>query len=68
MATEYKIMMNKDGKWYKAHVNCQGARITNEYKDAVKEMKRVEQRRAALGNPADAYKIMRREVTDWIDA
>lgn len=68
MAREYMVMMNKgDGKWWRAHVNCRNARITRTYEDAVQEMQRVAHGRARYGYTADTYKIVSREVTDWVD-
>lgn len=67
MAKEYRIMMKLDGKWWKAHINCRMARITNTYEDAVKELERIKDGRLKWKHPAESYKIMSREVTDWID-
>lgn len=65
---EYKVMMKRNGKWWTAHVNCRNGCITGTYEDAVKEMNRIMKGRIAYGHPADDYKIVCRDVTEWTDA
>ena len=60
--------MKTNGKWWQAHVNCRKAKITHTSEEAVQEMRRVAEAREKWGCPAEAYKIISREVGEWADA
>ena len=66
MHTEFAIMMLVRGKWWIARLNGRKM-ITDDHDKIVENLEWLKKFRAEDGCSAEAYKIVSREVTDWID-
>ena len=66
MKKEFKVMVKVNGKWYTAH-ETRYLKTCERYDDAVRNMEWIVESRLKSGHPAEGYKIVCREVTDWKD-